>query len=118
MPSAGKYWSTVLPTGGFCRWGDIPASFVSVIAYFWHELQQLEYSLVLPAYRCESNEIVITNILQIRWYVLIYFFVFQVFLLFLSTLDGLFSVILSVLTGQRRTLETEDINAENVDRDF
>ena len=47
-----------------------------------------------------------------------YFFLFKFFLVFLSTLDGLFSVILSVLTGQRRTLQTEDINAENVDRDF
>ena len=46
------------------------------------------------------------------------FFFSKFFLLFLSTLDGLFSVILSVLTGQRRTLKTEDINVENVDRDF
>ena len=47
-----------------------------------------------------------------------HFFLLKFLLVFLSTLDGLFSVILSVLTGQRRTLQTEDINAENVDRDF
>ena len=43
-------------------------------------------------------------------------FLLKFLLVFLSTLDGLFSVILSVLTGQRRTLQSEDINAENVNR--
>ena len=119
LPSAGKYWSTVLPTGGFCRWGDIPVSLVSVIAYFWHELHQLEY--LFSGSFCLQVRIEMK--LLLRTYSKSgstgkHFILFKFFLVLLSTLDALFSVILSVFTRQRRTLQTEDTNAENVNRDF